>query len=140
MSSGDCVFCRIATGAIPARTVLDTAECLGFLDAAPLAPGHCLVIPKQHFEAFADMPAAVAGAMLGHLPALGRAVLAATGAGGFNVLINNGQPAGQEVMHVHAHIIPRRSGDELGYRWRPQGIEDAEADALRERIEGLLNG
>ena len=138
MPAANCIFCKIAAGTIPARTVLESADCLAFLDVAPLALGHCLLIPRMHYTSLAEMPAAPAGALLGHLPALGGAVLRATGAEGFNVLLNSGKAAGQEVMHVHAHIIPRKTGDGLGYRWQPRPLDEVAADRLRQEIEAAL--
>lgn len=140
MASEDCIFCKIASGVLPARKVLETDECVAFLDVAPLSPGHCLLIPKHHFGTFDQMPADVAGAVLSRLPGLGRAVAAATGADGFNILLNNGKVAGQVVEHVHAHVIPRKEGDGLGYRWRPQTLDDTTADGLCRRIEAELGG
>ncbi|MCK4660607.1 MAG: HIT family protein [Phycisphaerae bacterium] len=140
MSAGDCIFCRIVAGEIPARKVFEDAVCMAFLDVAPLAPGHCLVVPKGHFGSFDQMPADIAGAMLSRLPMLGKAVQSATGSTGFNVLLNNGKVAGQEVMHVHVHVIPRKEGDGLGYRWHPQSLDDATADSLRSRIADGLDG
>ncbi|MFH0981401.1 MAG: HIT family protein [Planctomycetota bacterium] len=138
MSLGDCIFCKIVSGAVPARKVLETDDCVAFLDVAPVAPGHCLLVPRRHLDLFEQMPADLAGAVLRHLAALGKAVRTATQADGFNVLLNNGKTAGQEVMHVHVHVIPRKADDGLGYRWRPQPLDEATADALRRRIAAEL--
>ncbi len=140
MSAGECIFCRIVSGEIPARRVLETDNCIAFLDVSPLAPGHCLLVPKGHFDSLAQMSAEVAGSMLSYLPALGKAIVAATQADGFNVLLNDGKAAGQVVPHVHVHVIPRKEGDGLGYRWHPQALDDAAADALRRSIEAGLGG
>jgi len=111
MSQDDCIFCQIVDGDIPSRKVFedDTAE--AFLDANPLAPGHTLVVPKEHHETLEDLPEDVAAHVFGVLHRLNTAVEHAVDADGTNVAFNNGEAAGQEVPHVHGHIIPRFEHD-----------------------------
>ncbi len=84
---------------------------LAFLDANPLSPGHTLVIPKAHHERLNDTPADVASAVMSTLHELVPAVESAVDAPASTVAINNGPAAGQEVDHVHVHIVPRFEGD-----------------------------
>lgn len=134
----DCIFCKIVAGDIPSVRVWEDDHTVAFLDINPLCAGHTLVIPKVHAERLTDLPAAVAGALLRPVPRLAAAIVAATGAEGFNVLQNNGRCAGQVVQHVHVHIIPRRPGDGLGYRW-PAGTADPEAlQRLQAKIASAL--
>jgi histidine triad (HIT) family protein len=102
----DCLFCRIVAGEIPADVVHETDTTLAFRDITPKAPVHVLVIPKSHHEDVATLAAAD--------PALAAAVLAAAGeiakaAGltgdGYRTIFNSGRNAGQEVFHVHAHVV-----------------------------------
>ena len=134
----DCIFCKIAAGAIPSAKVLEDAAAFAFLDIGPLAEGHVLLIPKGHYVTVDQMPADDAAGLLKHLPALVRAVQAATGCAGVNVLQNNGAVAHQVVRHVHFHIIPRNSGDAFHFNWPagkyPPGKADALAAAIRERL------
>ncbi len=116
-SDSNCVFCKIAAGQIPALRVHEDDDCLAFLDIGPLAEGHLLIIPKEHYARLEEMPEGLVGRVTATLPRLARAVLAATGADGYNILQNNGKVSGQEVPHVHFHIIPRKAADGLGYRW-----------------------
>lgn len=113
----DCVFCKIVAREIPALIIHEEKSLIAFLDINPLAEGHLLVIPREHYAHVVDMPPAQCGAFLSSVPTLGRALIKVTGAEGFNVLVNNGRVAGQVVPHVHCHLIPRRPLDELGYRW-----------------------
>ncbi len=119
--------------------VLETPHCLAFLDIGPLAEGHVLLIPSDHFETIDQMPADLAAAMLAQLPRLVGAVRAATGCAGVNVLQNNGAVAHQEVMHVHFHIIPRNSGDAFRFNWPagkyPQGRIEQLAEAIRRGLD-----
>jgi histidine triad (HIT) family protein len=133
-----CVFCKIVDGRIPSWRVFEDENTLAFLDIGPLAPGHLLVIPRRHFERLWDMAEPVAAALAASLPRLSRAVVRATGADGCNVLQSNGEVSGQLVPHVHFHIIPRKSGDGLGYRWPSRTYAEGEAQAIQNRIAALL--
>jgi len=126
----DCIFCKIVAGEVPAHTVLDTPQLLGFLDVGPLADGHLLIIPKIHAERLTDLEPDVAQAIGKVLPSAGRALTSVTGCADFNVLQNNGKPAGQVVKHVHFHLIPRVEGDGLGYRWNAGSYPEGRAEAL----------
>ncbi|MDS0260111.1 HIT family protein [Haloarcula sp. S1CR25-12] len=107
----DCIFCQIVAGDIPSRTVYEGDDVLAFLDANPLAPGHTLVIPKDHHESLADLPADEGRALFSALHELTPAAESAVDAPASTVAFNNGEEAGQEVPHVHAHIVPRFSDD-----------------------------
>ncbi len=107
----DCIFCKIVAGDIPATKVYEDADVLAFLDVNPLSRGHTLVIPKVHAERLEDLDEGDAEDLLRVLPDLVGAVQEAVGADGSNVGFNNGPAAGQEVPHVHGHIVPRFEGD-----------------------------
>ncbi len=134
----DCVFCKIIAVEMPALVVYENESIVSFLDVNPLAQGHLLVIPRKHYTQVAEMPAAACGALFSSVPTLGRALMEVTGAEGFNVLLNNGRVAGQVVLHVHCHLIPRKPLDELGYRWNagryPPGRDAELADAYQKAL------
>lgn len=109
--SEDCIFCQIVDGEIPSNQVAETDEAYAFLDVNPLARGHTLVIPKDHYERVGDMPADVAGAVFELVNEVTPAVEAAVDAPASTVAFNNGEDAGQEVPHAHCHIVPRFSED-----------------------------
>ena len=134
MQKPDCIFCKIASGAIPSLRILDTADSFAFLDIGPLAPGHALLIPKQHFEGVLDVPPEVLHSLTSHLSPLARAIMRATGATGLNVLQNTGESAGQLVQHLHFHLIPRRVGDGLGFRWNARKYAAGEVEAVSAAI------
>jgi histidine triad (HIT) family protein len=138
MRDPDCIFCRILDGQVPAIKVLEDDACLAFMDIGPLAEGHVLLIPADHVETADQLTADRAAAMLRHLPALVRAVRAATGCEGVNVLQNNGRVAHQVVMHVHFHIIPRDSGDAFHFNWPAGTYPDGRAEELAEAIRKHL--
>jgi len=135
----DCIFCKIIEGHIPSECVLDTAAAFAFMDIGPLAEGHCLLIPKNHYETIDQMPAAEAGALLAELPALVKAVQAATRCEGINVLQNNGRVANQLVPHVHFHIIPRDQGGTWSFSWPAGAYADGRMAELGESIRKALD-
>jgi histidine triad (HIT) family protein len=134
----DCVFCGIAAGDIPGRIVHETDGAVAFLDANPLARGHTLVIPRDHFERLDDLSPEAAHATYETLHEVVPAVEAAVDAPATTVAFNNGAAAGQEVPHVHAHVVPRFDGD--GGRPihalfdAPPDLSDDDLDAVAERI------
>jgi histidine triad (HIT) family protein len=113
-SDDDCIFCAIVAGEIPSRTVYEGDGVLAFLDANPLAPCHTLVIPKDHHERHQDLPGDLAGEVFEALHGLVDPVEAAVDADATTVAFNNGEAAGQEVPHVHGHVVPRFDGDAGG--------------------------
>ncbi|MFC6960777.1 HIT family protein [Halocatena marina] len=136
--SEDCIFCRIVAGEIPSRTVYEDDTVFAFLDANPLAPGHTLVIPKAHHERLNDLPADLAHDVLDRLYQLVPQVERAVDADGTTVAFNNGPAAGQEVQHVHGHIVPRFENDGGGpihaIAGQQPDLDDNELDEIAERI------
>jgi len=139
MSEATCVFCKIVAGQIPALRVFEDDATLAFIDIGPLADGHLLVIPKEHYQRLEDVPPEVLAAVARNLPRLGRAVTRATSAPGYNLLQNNGKVAGQQVLHVHFHIIPRAPADGLGYRWNVTEYPPGRAQEMQQRIIAALS-
>jgi len=121
----DCIFCKIIRKEIPSAAVLETDHALVFLDINPVNPGHLLLVPKHHHRNLIELPDSVAAEVGSLLPRLCKAVQAATSAEGFNLVVNNGEVAGQTVFHGHWHIIPRFTNDPIKWPW-PQGRYEAE--------------
>lgn len=139
MSEQETIFDKILDGEIPCYKVYEDDHVLAFLDIGPLSKGHTLVIPKQrraHLHDLSDESAAALGRVL---PRIGRAVLAASGATAYNVLQNNGSEAGQVVMHVHFHIIPRLGDDGLGMRWNAGRLTTDAAQGLLAKMQESLS-
>ena len=101
----NCIFCKIIAGAIPARKVFEDDQFLAFHDIAPWAPVHFLIIPKQHIASLADV-GVEHQAMLGKMLWLAQDLAPKQGASnGFRTVINTGVDGGQEVGHLHMHVI-----------------------------------
>ena len=136
----DCIFCKIVAGEIPAHVVYRDDNFIAFLDIAPVAPGHTLLVPTAHVAALHEAPVAHLAGLSIVLPAVAAAVVQAAGADGWNLLANTGECAGQLVQHVHFHLIPRRASETTRLvNWRPRkATEDALAE-MRRRITSALD-
>ena len=135
----DCVFCKILAGDIPSSKVLETETTVAFLDIFPKAKGHTLVIPKVHTELLMDLDENIARDLIVSVQRTAQAVMAATQADGCNILQNNRPASGQEVPHVHFHIVPRMNDD--GLRFFPSektSYEEGELEVMRANIVGAL--
>jgi diadenosine tetraphosphate (Ap4A) HIT family hydrolase len=131
----DCPFCAIVEGDAPASVIHEADETLAFMDIAPVTEGHALVIPKDHSSGLAGLDPATGGRLF----QVGQTVAAALRASdvpteGSNLFLADGEVAGQEVFHVHLHVIPRTEDDDvtLGFERSRPGRErlDALADAV----------
>jgi histidine triad (HIT) family protein len=130
----DTIFSKIIAGEIPCHRVYEDEHVLAFLDIAPLSPGHTLVVPKEPAETLADLSTEAAARLGAVLPRLCRAISSVTGASAYNVLVNNGEEAGQLVRHVHVHIIPKIGDAGLAMRWPTAELDAGAARALTARI------
>jgi histidine triad (HIT) family protein len=138
MSTNDTIFDKILDGELPCHRVYEDDHVLAFLDIGPLTEGHTLVIPKErktHLHELSDDAAAALGRVL---PRICRAMMKATGASAYNLLQNNGSAAGQVVMHVHFHIIPRFGNQGLGVLWNSSDIDSSAATELVQRMTAAL--
>ncbi len=111
---GDCLFCAIAAGDIPSARIHEDERTVAFLDINPLQRGHALVIPRAHAEKLEDASSDDAAAVMQAAQTLAPVLCEAVGAVDATIAINNGPDAGQEVGHLHLHIVPRHPGDAAG--------------------------
>ncbi len=105
------MFCRVIRGEIPSHKVYEDENTLAFLDIHPSTPGHTLIIPKAHIAKVEDLPEEDAEALFGTLHKIVGGIQEAVGAPASTIGVNNGRESGQEVPHVHIHVIPRSRGD-----------------------------
>lgn len=138
LKMSDCIFCKIVKGDIPAAKVFEGSKFIAFLDISPANKGHTLIIPKNHYERLEELPDSD-GKEFGELQVrVAKAVMKATNAEGFNLLLNNGKAAGQEVMHAHMHVQPRFSDDDFRYRWTHKKYGEGELQKMQEKIREFL--
>ena len=133
----DCIFCKIAKMEIPAKIITETKNSVAFLDAFPLARGHTLVIPKRHYEKVQDMTDNDNSDLFNTVLKVISKVDKVTGS--TLLAIHNGKESGQEIPHVHVHLIPRQSNDLAGpvhvmFKNRPK-LSDKELDELCTKIK-----
>ena len=110
----NCIFCRIASGDIPAEVVAQDEHTVAFLDVQPLADGHVLVVPRAHVARVEDLDAETAAALFKAVHRLAGPVREGLGAAATTIGINNGEASGQTIPHVHVHIVPRWPHDGAG--------------------------
>lgn len=134
-----CNFCQIMAGEAASSKVYEDKICVVFMDIQPVNPGHMLVVPKEHFKDLTDLPANIGA----HLFQVAQRIIltlpkTSVKSEGANLFIAHGEAAGQDVFHVHIHIIPRYEGDGFGFRFGPNYSnlpERSELDAIASQIK-----
>jgi len=136
--SEDCIFCKIVRGEIPASVVFEDDVCMAFMDIFPVKTGHCLLIPKKHYTNMLDVDPDVVAHLAKRLSELTRKVNTAMKPDGVLNVVANGPGAGQEVPHLHIHVIPRNHDDEFRFQF-PKGYREkmAKREEL-DRVAGLI--
>lgn len=107
----DCVFCKIARGEIEKNPLLQSDNFVAFEDINPISPGHMLVVPKRHLVTLLDIPDSFGEEMLKFAKKVAWDLIEKKKGDGFNLVMSNLGVAGQEIMHAHIHVIPRKEGD-----------------------------
>jgi len=131
----NCIFCKIVAKEIPATVIYEDEDVLVFMDIGPIIKGHALVISKKHYDPVTDTPDEILSKL--HLVAkqIARAQMNGLGADGVNIVQNNGKAAGQEVPHIHVHVIPRFSDDGHHWNWNAKTYDDFdEMDTLAYKL------
>jgi histidine triad (HIT) family protein len=140
MTQSSCLFCDIVTRDVAARIVFEDEQSIAFLDHRPVFPGHCLIIPKKHFETLVDLSADQIGPFFKNVQLLAQAVESGMQAHGTFVAMNN--RVSQSVPHLHVHVVPRKRKDGLrGFFWpRYPYQNDQDADAVQHAIQTAIPG
>jgi histidine triad (HIT) family protein len=144
---GDCIFCKIVEGSVPSTKVYEDKNSLAFMDIMPATKGHTLVIPKQHYETFLDIPKGELVSLIRIVQNVTRAVVKAVNANGYKIEMFNGEASGQSVKHAHFHIVPRYENDGLECRadknWWAQkrgAYSNGEIEEYAEKIRRNYSG
>jgi histidine triad (HIT) family protein len=132
-----CIFCKIIDGKIPCAKIYEDEKVFAFLDISPVNLGHTLIVPKNHSRNLLEDSEEDLGSLMKSAKKIGKAIMIAMKADGFNLESNIEKAAGQAVFHTHFHIIPRFYTD--GLRHWPQGkYEDGQIEGVRKKITDKL--
>lgn len=134
MTTEDCIFCKIAAGEIPCFKLYEDEHTLAFMDINPANPGHALAIPKAHSPNLLESPDETLAVTVATARKVARAVQMTVNPDGLNLVQANGPGAAQSVFHLHMHVIPRFTGDNLMLNWGISPGDMDEIKALSERI------
>jgi histidine triad (HIT) family protein len=142
MRDPECVFCKIVAEEIPSVKIYEDEHALAFLDIAPLRPGHALVIPRNHATLVEHLQEKDNEKLWEMVRIVVPRLSEATGAEGMTIAMNNGKAAGQEVEHVHVHLIPRKTDDGYGpihdlFEGRRPEMTHAQLETIANRIRAV---
>lgn len=136
MKDENCIFCRIANGDIPSRTIYEDDHFRVILDNGPATRGHALILPKEHYKDLSEIPEETAAEAMLVAKKVSALLVKKLHADGLNLVQNNGETAGQTVKHFHIHLIPRYENDGQHILWNPTHPTDEELDSVLKDIKG----
>ena len=131
----DCIFCKIANGEIPSATLYEDEDFRVILDLGPASKGHALILPKAHAANIYEISDDMAAKAMILAKKMATKMTEALKCDGFNIVQNNGEPAGQTVFHFHMHLIPRYEGDQVGITWKPGSLTDEVKNEILEKLK-----
>ena len=134
MKDDNCIFCKIANGEIPSRTLYEDEDFRVIMDLAPATKGHSLIMPKNHYKNIYEIADDTAAKVFPLAKKMAALMTEKLGADGFNIVQNNNEVAGQTVFHFHVHLIPRYNNDNQSLVMKPQEMTDAHLDEIRDTI------
>lgn len=134
MKDTNCLFCKIANGEIPSKTIFEDADFRVFLDLGPASEGHALIVPKEHYANLFELPEDTAAGVMRLAKKLAVQMKEKLNCDGLNLVQNNGEVAGQTVHHFHMHVIPRYEGDGQKIGWKPGEPTQEELEEIRAKI------
>ena len=130
-----CIFCELANGRIPTNKIYEDDICTAFLDISQATYGHCLVVPKQHFEDIFSLDEEIGKHLFKVAVTLAKRMKERLNLEGINILNNNGEVAGQTVKHYHIHLLPRYKNDDLIIEFKSNKLTDEQFKELVEKLQ-----
>lgn len=136
MKKDDCIFCKIAAGEIPSKTIYEDDLFRVILDLGPATKGHALILPKDHADNLFELSDDTAGKVLVLAKKLATQMKEKLGCDGLNLVQNNGEEAGQTIKHFHVHMIPRYKNDGQRIDWNPGEPTQDELESIKNQMIG----
>ena len=136
MVKDDCIFCKIAAGEIPSKTIYEDEKYRVILDLGPATRGHALILPKNHYANLFELPEEDAKEVICLAKKMATIMKDKLGCDGFNLVQNNGEAAGQTVFHFHMHLIPRYENDGQEIGWKPGSPSQDELEEIKKQSAG----
>lgn len=136
MRDANCIFCKIANGEVPSKTLYEDESFRVILDLGPATKGHALILPKEHYPNLYELPEELAGEAMKVAKKEMVKMTERLGCEGFNLIQNNGDMAGQTVFHFHMHMIPRYQADGQKIGWKPMEVSQEELEEVKNQIVG----
>ena len=136
MKDDNCIFCKIANGEIPSKTLFEDDDFRVILDLGPAAKGHALILPKDHYANLYELPEEMASKVMLLAKKMAMQMTDKLKCDGFNLVQNNGEVAGQTVFHFHMHLIPRYKNDNQTIGWKPGEPSQVELEEIRAQSVG----
>lgn len=136
MKDNNCIFCKIAAGEIPSKTLYEDDNFRVILDLNPATRGHGLILPKNHYANLYELPEETAGEVMKLAKKMAQIMTDKLKCDGFNLVQNNGEQAGQTVFHFHMHLIPRYKDDGQVLGWKEQSTTQEELEEVKNIITG----
>lgn len=134
----NCIFCKIAAGEIPSTTLYEDQDFRVILDLGPASKGHALILPKEHYANIYEIPDELAAKAIILAKKMAGIMTRALNCDGFNIVQNNGEPAGQTVFHFHMHLIPRYEDDRVGLTWNPGSLTEEDKEEVLRKVMAEL--
>ncbi len=136
MVEENCIFCKIANGEIPSKTIYEDDSFRVILDLGPATKGHALILTKNHYRDFFELPEHELKQAFLLAQKSAALIKKKLNCDGFNIIQNNEKTAGQTVFHFHIHLIPRYENDGQKINWKPQDITQEELEEIKMEIVG----
>lgn len=139
MTDSNCIFCKIANGEIPSKTLYEDDSFRVILDISPASKGHAIILVKNHAENIYNLSDKEAGKIYVVAKKVATAMQKVLKCDGMNILQNNGEAAGQTVFHLHMHVIPRYTDDHVQIKWTPKDAAEQISEEVAKEIRDAMS-